>query len=118
MGDLSENFSRYEFACKCGCGFDTVDAEQLRLLQDLREWAGPTKVNSGCRCVKHNKDEGGGENSLHLFGRASDIECENKTPDEVADWVDRYLGNTGGLGRYETFTHIDTRTNGPARWEG
>jgi len=22
----------------------------------------------------------------------------------------------GGVGRYDTFTHIDTRSNGPARW--
>jgi len=24
---------------------------------------------------------------------------------------------TASIGRYATFTHIDTRTNGPARWE-
>jgi hypothetical protein len=22
----------------------------------------------------------------------------------------------GGAGRYDTFTHVDSRTNGPARW--
>ena len=36
MGDLSENFSRHEFACKCGCGNDTVDAELIRVLQSVR----------------------------------------------------------------------------------
>ena len=25
MGDLTKNFSRSEFACKCGCGFDDID---------------------------------------------------------------------------------------------
>ena len=28
MGDLSENFSRSEFECKCGCGFATVDVRK------------------------------------------------------------------------------------------
>jgi uncharacterized protein YcbK (DUF882 family) len=24
----------------------------------------------------------------------------------------------GGIGRYETFIHVDVRLDGPARWEG
>ena len=33
----SKYFSRSEFACRCGCGFDTVDAELLQILEKLRK---------------------------------------------------------------------------------
>ena len=33
MGDLTSNLSRHEFACECGCGFDTVDFELVTVIQ-------------------------------------------------------------------------------------
>lgn len=27
MGDLTKNFNRFEFACKCGCGFDDIELQ-------------------------------------------------------------------------------------------
>ena len=38
MGDLTRNFSRNEFKCKCECGFDTVDYELVTILQDSVEY--------------------------------------------------------------------------------
>jgi hypothetical protein len=38
------------------------------------------------------------------------------SPDRVYVYAGQELNGTGGLGRYGTFTHIDTRSNGPARW--
>ena len=35
MGDLSPNLSRHEMACNNGCGFDTVDARLVDVLQDV-----------------------------------------------------------------------------------
>ena len=34
IGYLTNNLSRYEFACQCGCGFDTVDFELAIVIQD------------------------------------------------------------------------------------
>ena len=46
MGDLSANFNRAEFACKCGCGFDTVDAKLIDYVQQIREYfAVPITIN-------------------------------------------------------------------------
>jgi hypothetical protein len=36
MGDLSAHFSRSEFACKCGCGFDDVKPDLIEALEALR----------------------------------------------------------------------------------
>ena len=77
MGDLTKNFSRSEFACKCGCGFDDIDLELVGILQSVRLFLGvPLHVNSGCRCEEHNKKVGGVANSWHTKGKAADISCE------------------------------------------
>lgn len=74
MGDLTKNFSRHEFACHCGCGFDDIDLDLVEILQRLRDWAGvPLQVTSGCRCERHNKRVGGVANSWHTKGKAADV---------------------------------------------
>ena len=116
MGDLSEHFSRSEFRCPC-CNFDTVDTELLRILEVVRShFDRPITITSGFRCVDHNAAVGGSDRSQHLYGRAADIAVDGVSPAIVAELADQ-LG-AGGVGTYETFTHIDSRSNGPARWEG
>lgn len=120
MGDLSENFSRWEFKCKCNnCSCDTVDSFLLAVLEVIRDHFGkPVAVSSGHRCKQHNADEGGGEDSQHLDGRAADISIKDVSPHAIAREANALLHGMGGIGLYENFVHIDTRTNGPARWEG
>ena len=36
MGDLTENFSRREFACTCNCGADGIDMELVEALERVR----------------------------------------------------------------------------------
>lgn len=118
MGDLSKNFSRAEFACRCSsCNFDTVDAELVAILQDVRDHFGaPVTITSGCRCALHNRAVGGGERSQHLYGRAADIVVTGVPAASVHAYLLARVPAVGGLGKYATFTHVDTRTNGPARW--
>lgn len=75
MGDLSKNFSRREFACPCGCGFDQIHIELVKRLQKIREKHGPLVINSGCRCERHNGRIGGAPESSHLAGWAVDLRC-------------------------------------------
>ncbi|MCE8027526.1 DUF882 domain-containing protein [Halomonas daqingensis] len=118
MTRLSPHFVRAEFACKCGCGFDTVDIGTLEILEAVRTHFGqPVTITSGCRCANHNRRVGGASNSQHVFGRAADIQVRNVSPSQVADWVAANFP-AASIGCYRTFTHIDTRSNGPARWGG
>ena len=74
MAQLSKNFTSEEFACKCGCGYDTPNPELIRMLQAARDMYGkPIRITSGCRCIKHNRNVGGASNSAHLVGKAADI---------------------------------------------
>ena len=77
MGDLSQNFSRWEFECSCGCGYSQVQVEFVKRLQKVRENFGPMTINSGCRCGSYNRSVGGSPLSAHVPGLAVDILCSN-----------------------------------------
>ena len=114
MSKLSENFTREEFACKCGCGFDDIDIRLVDLLQHVRDFFDvPVTITSGCRCEAHNEKSGGSFRSQHLYGKAADFVVRNVPPSVVYEFCDAM--NPGGLGSYETFTHMDVR-DGRARW--
>lgn len=117
MNKLTAHFSRSEFACKCGCGFDTVDIDLINILEDVRKYFGsPVTINSGCRCSEYNEKIGGEKNSWHMKGRAADIVVEDVEPDKVADYIESITYYNVGLGRYNTFTHVDSR-GVKARWD-
>jgi len=73
-------FKPEEFYCKCGyadCDAKRPPDPQLhRALKNFRvKIDSPVIIVSGCRCEKHNKDEGGKPGSAHLTGLAVDIKC-------------------------------------------
>ncbi len=109
---LSANFKVNEFACKgkgC-CSKTSVDSKLVEYLQKIRNHFGkPVTINSGYRCATHNKNVGGTSNSYHIKGMAADIVVEGVKPAEVA----KYAESIGvlGLGLYDTFVHVDTRTS-------
>jgi len=75
MGDLTRNFSKWEFQCPC-CGLYNMDLRLVDILQHMRTFYGRRiDVSSGSRCEKHNAAVGGKPNSEHLVGRGVDIVC-------------------------------------------
>ena len=125
MNKLNKYFSRDEFECKCGCGFNTVDSELLRLLTITRKhFDAPLTISSACRCVEHNESVQREANSnyiplssksKHMKGIAADIKVKGVTPAAVYEFLDNHAPNTLGLGKYNSFTHIDVRTE-KTRW--
>lgn len=115
---LSNNFWSTEWDCSCEdpeCKWTKIDMQHVKRLQEKREkWKRPIKIKSGYRCEKYNKAVGGASKSQHKEGTATDIEVKGMTPDEVAN----DCSNFQGLGRYSSFTHVDSRnTERPARWD-
>ena len=123
MGNLTKNFSLSEFECKCGCEMPSEVLANIKIvainLQILRDYIEvPITVNSAYRCKEHNTRIGGAANSQHILGKASDIVVKGFTPDEVFDIVQNLRRNPmvkgvifQGLGRYNTFLHVDIRKN-------
>ena len=111
----SKYFKREEFACRCGCGLDTIDFATVAACEAIRKhFDRPVTVISGIRCPEHNRRVGGSKKSQHLRGRAADIQVSDTPPHLVAELA-RDMGLS--VGEYTAFTHIDTR-EGQATWNG
>jgi hypothetical protein len=112
---LSANFSVSEFECACGiCPETLINLDHVAKLQKLRDdMNAPIHINSAYRCPTHNKAIGGELHSQHMIGNATDIKIEGMTPLEVQDACESRFD---GLGRYDVFTHIDSR-GVRARWD-
>ena len=112
---VSKYFKPQEFGCK-HCGHYILNEELLTVLDDVREhFSAPTVITSGTRCTAHNKAVGGAVRSQHLYGTAADIKVQGVSPSVVHKYlVDKYPDKYG-IGKYNTFTHVDVR-NYKARW--
>ena len=121
MGDISNNLSRHEFECHCGCGLDTVDFMTAKIIQDVCDhYQCSVVITSGCRCVDHNLAEGGLPLSQHPKCRAADCGFRGPTApssEEVHAYLCAKYPNLYGFGLYSNRNHIDSRTDGPARWD-
>ena len=109
------NFTRDEFACKCGCGFDEIDPLLVSTLQRLRDEVQlPVVVNSGCRCKAHNAAVKGAPNSQHMRGKAADIRIDGMTSQQIVDILRRlYLDGEIYVGYVYAINgnsiHVDVR---------
>ena len=114
---LSENLSRSEFKCNCGeCDYDTVDIELVGVIQDIRDFFNRSvTITSGNRCPAYNKKVGGASKSYHPRGRAADVQVKGVSPDIIHEYLTNKYPDQYGIGKYNSFTHIDTRST-KARW--
>ena len=114
---LSPHFRLAEFASKDGADKVLVDDDLVSLLEQIREAAGgEVTINSGYRSPAHNAAVGGVSSSQHLYGRAADVVVEGASPLLVGQIAEYYLDRRGGIGVYQTFTHVDTRAI-RSRWD-
>ena len=122
---ITNNFSKSEFECSCGCKMPYAVFENIKELavnlQFIRDYLNePIHLTNAYRCEEHNKAIGGSKNSQHIQGKAADIKIKTILPSIVADMIEEFIQKEyikqGGVGRYKTFTHYDIR-NTKARWD-
>ncbi len=125
----SEYFQQSEFACKCGCGFGTkeadIAADLVHALHVLRVKFGvPIIIDSAARCTKHNTDVGGKPKSAHLAGvkglctpkyegrcRAADVRTVGWPGETLAHSFTQLALDMGlRVGIAQTFVHLDVET--------
>ena len=121
---LTENFNREEFDCADGSEMPIEVqlniAELAVQLEIIRShFNAPVTINSAYRSPEHNRKIGSNDSSQHILGKAADIVVKGVAPDDVYDAIEFLISEglvkEGGLGRYNTFTHYDTRGT-RARW--
>lgn len=125
MGNLTINFSDWEFDCKDGTkvpeellGNRDELAANLQILRNHIEK--PIKINSSYRTPEHNRSVGGSTRSQHTQAKAADISIKGLNPKKVYDIIEKLQEDgkmkQGGLGLYNTFVHYDIRGT-KARWD-
>ena len=111
MGDITKNFSQKEFACKCGCGLDVINIGLVNRLQVIRDIVQVRMIiNSGCRCIDHNRAVGGASVSYHLAGYAADFCFPKDSSDNLYFEISMLLKDwSGGVHYYkdQRFIHVD-----------
>lgn len=112
--NLSKHFSTNEFMCHCGCGLVLIQFPLISILECHRNYFKvPMEVRSGTRCYSYNISEKvrSNNNSVHLWGGASDIRFKNIMIKDIKYDLIRIHEEKkyGGLGIYEddNFAHID-----------
>ena len=103
-------FNKIEFVMGNENVFDKMDMDLLSRIDSLRELVGePLRITSSFRDEDYNASVGGSKSSMHLKGRAVDLQCNNGTLRRkiVKNALD--LGLSVGVAKL--FIHIDNRDN-------
>lgn len=107
---LSTHFKVREFACRDGSDVVLVAPRLVMVLESIRSrFNAAVRINSGYRTPQYNAQVGGSAHSQHCYGTAADITVAGQTPEAVAAYTRRIMPDWGGVGVYQTFTHIDVR---------
>lgn len=115
---LSKNFQVHEFKCNDGSDPIFIAPELVVILQKARDHFGkPLNINSAFRTASYNKKVGGATYSQHLYGTACDIWISGVSQRDLYNFLETLLPNTGGLGLYADFVHVDIRQS-KSRWNG
>ena len=116
MTKLTEHFTKEEFDCQCGCGNgDIVISENLVFeLECVRVHYGkPMRINSGIRCLSHNRKIGSRDTSSHIKGLAVDIGCRDMgTRLKLVKHLLRDAEFTR-IGFHKEFIHVDVDYDKP-----
>lgn len=122
---LSPHFNVQEFRCKCGKAHDTLIADELvAKLEELYAAldCSMITINSGYRCVAHDKEVGGSGGGFHVKGMAADIRCFAKNGSLISSKLVSCKAQDvgfGGIANIDTSyvnTHVDVRPSG--QWYG
>lgn len=123
---LTKDITLEELACKDGTPVPheyIKNAERVagrgQVLRDFFD--APIDIHCGYRTAAHNAEVKGAEHSQHLTASAIDFSIRGVPPAEVRKVFEALVRigvlPDGGLGAYDTFTHLDIRP-AHARWTG
>jgi uncharacterized protein YcbK (DUF882 family) len=116
MSDKLKYFSPSEFTMDGQPVFHKMNPAFLQLLDKCRELAGvPFVITSSYRSPSKNRRVGGSVGSMHLYGRAVDIEC----PDGATRWKIVKAAMSLGLsvGVMRSALHLDNREGIPTMFD-
>ena len=115
---VAPHFRVWEFACHDGSDTVFVSEELAEVLEKIRvHFHKPVIISSGYRTESHNEKSGGAAYSQHKYGLAADVTISGVSPAEIAAYAEELLPDSGGIGVYRRFCHVDVRAK-RSRWTG
>ena len=103
---LTEHFNSEEFDCQCGCGSGNIMQNLVLKLEEVRVAIDrPMKINSGIRCLHHNRSIGSSDTSSHIKGLAADIGCTQMS--DRYELMYFFVKNFKRIGIHKEFIHVD-----------
>jgi hypothetical protein len=135
VGDITKNISQHELNCECGAHDCRVtihkDEPVIKIWQKACDHFARQaqvekmrlEITSGARCYTYNRSPEVGSSDMSQHPRCCAIDGkiffpngDQVPPQKVYEYFDDRWPDKLGLGNYKTFTHVDTRRTGKARW--
>ena len=111
-GQLTEHFSKKEFACQCDCGTGKISMDLVNRLESARvDFGKGMRINSGIRCLEHNRKIGSRDTSSHIKCVAADVGCT--TMGERLELLTIFLKYFTRVGINKKFIHVDVDSEKP-----
>ena len=111
-GQLTEHFSKKEFDCQCGCDTGEISMELVNKLESARvDFGRGMRINSGIRCLEHNRKIGSRDTSSHIKCVAADVSCTNM--EDRLKLMTILLKYFTRLGINKKFIHVDVDSDKP-----
>ena len=111
-GQLTDHFSKKEFACQCGCGTGEISMDLVNKLESVRvEYGKAMRINSGIRCLEHNRKIGSRDTSSHIKCVAADVGCTSMG--ERLELLTILLKYFTRVGINKKFIHVDVDSEKP-----
>ena len=111
-GRLTEHFTKKEFDCKCGCDTGSINMVLVeRLEQARRDYGRPMRINSGIRCLEHNRKIGSTDTSSHIKCLAAVISCVGMG--DRHKMLSIFLKYFKRVGVHKEFIHVDVDSEKP-----
>ena len=112
-GQLTTHFNKKEFDCQCGCGTGEINMELVKNLELVRlEYDKPMRINSGIRCLEHNRKIGSRDTSSHIKCLAADIGCTNMSERKELLYI--LMKQFDRIGINKKFIHVDVDPDKPS----
>lgn len=111
-GKLTKHFNRKEFDCQCGCGTGEISMKLVENLELARvDYGKAMRINSGIRCLEHNRSIGSRDTSSHIKCLAADVGCTDMG--DRHKMISIFLKYFKRVGVHKQFIHVDVDSDKP-----
>ena len=111
-GQITEHFSKKEFDCQCGCDAGPINRVLVEKLEQVRlEFGRGMRINSGIRCLPHNRKIGSKDTSSHIKCLAADVGCTSM--EDRHKLLSIFLKYFKRVGVHKLFIHVDVDPDKP-----